>query len=89
MTDRFPQLLGTKITHAWTGNAAFTLDALAHMGQQNGMHYLPGCNGSGVAMMGWQTARKIAGVANRQSAFDTENFPPTLCILAIPGSFSR
>jgi glycine/D-amino acid oxidase-like deaminating enzyme len=78
MTDRFPQLLGTKITHAWTGNVAFTLDALPHMGQQNGMHYLLGCNGSGVAMMtylGWQTARKIAGVANRQSAFDTEEFP--------------
>ena len=78
MTDRFPQLLGTKITHAWTGNVAFTLDALPHMGQQNGMHYLLGCNGSGVAMMtylGWQTARKIAGVANQQSAFDTEEFP--------------
>ena len=43
-----------------------------------GMHYLLGCNGSGVAMMtylGWQTARKIAGVANRPSAFDTEDFP--------------
>lgn len=78
MTDRFPQLLGTKITHAWTGNVAFTLDALPHMGQQSGMHYLLGCNGSGVAMMtylGWQTARKIAGVANQQCAFDSEEFP--------------
>jgi glycine/D-amino acid oxidase-like deaminating enzyme len=78
MTDRFPQLRGTRITHAWTGNVAFTLDALPHMGRQDGMHYLMGCNGSGVAMMtylGWQTARKIAGVANRQSAFDTEEFP--------------
>ncbi len=78
MTDRFPQLRGTRITHAWTGNVAFTLDALPHMGRQKGMHYLLGCNGSGVAMMtylGWQTARKIAGVANRPSAFDTEDFP--------------
>jgi glycine/D-amino acid oxidase-like deaminating enzyme len=78
MTDRFPQLRGTRITHAWTGNVAFTLDALPHMGRQEGMHYLLGCNGSGVAMMtylGWQTARKIAGVANRPSAFDTEDFP--------------
>jgi glycine/D-amino acid oxidase-like deaminating enzyme len=78
MTDRFPQLRGTKITHAWTGNVAFTLDALPHMGRQDGMHYLLGCNGSGVAMMtylGWQTARKIAGVANQPSAFDTEEFP--------------
>jgi glycine/D-amino acid oxidase-like deaminating enzyme len=32
MTDRFPQLHGVKVTHAWTGNVAFTLDALPHMG---------------------------------------------------------
>ena len=78
MTDRFPQLKGVKVTHAWTGNVAFTLDALPHMGRQDGMHYLLGRNGSGVAMMtylGWQTARKIAGVANQANAFDTEDFP--------------
>jgi hypothetical protein len=78
MTDRFPQMKGVKVTHAWTGNVAFTLDAMPHMGRQDGMHYLLGCNGSGVAMMtylGWQTARKIAGVANRVSAFDAEDFP--------------
>jgi glycine/D-amino acid oxidase-like deaminating enzyme len=78
MTDRFPQLRDVKVTHAWTGNVAFTLDAVPHMGQQDGMHYLLGCNGSGVAMMtylGWQTARKIAGVANYACAFDGEEFP--------------
>lgn len=78
MTERFPQLKGTRVTHAWNGNVAFTLDALPHMGRQDGMHYLLGCNGSGVAMMtylGWQTARKIAGVANHPSAYDTEDFP--------------
>jgi glycine/D-amino acid oxidase-like deaminating enzyme len=78
MTDRFPQLKGVKITHGWTGNVAFTLDALPHMGRQDGMHYLMGCNGSGVAMMtylGVQTARKIAGVANAACAFDTPDFP--------------
>lgn len=78
MTDRFPQLHGVKITHGWTGNVAFTLDALPHMGQQDRLHYLLGCNGSGVAMMtylGWQTARKIAGVSNRPSAFETGDFP--------------
>jgi glycine/D-amino acid oxidase-like deaminating enzyme len=78
MTDRFPQLRGVKVTHAWTGNVAFTLDALPHMGRQDGMHYLLGCNGSGIAMMtylGWQTARKIAGITNQPSAFDTDDFP--------------
>jgi glycine/D-amino acid oxidase-like deaminating enzyme len=63
MTDRFPQLKGSKITHAWTGNVAFTLDEMPHMGKFDNMHYALGCNGSGVAMMsylGHQTARKIA-----------------------------
>jgi glycine/D-amino acid oxidase-like deaminating enzyme len=78
MTDRFPQLRGVKITHGWTGNVAFTLDALPHMGQWDRMHFVLGCNGSGVAMMtylGWQTARKIAGVSNRPSVFDAARFP--------------
>ena len=79
MTARFPQLKGVKVTHAWTGNVAFTLDALPHMGKQaDGMHYLLGCNGSGVAMMtylGTQTARKIARVANAPCAFDMPEFP--------------
>ena len=78
MTDRFPQLGDARVTHAWTGNTAFTLDALPHMGRDDGMHYLLGCNGSGVAVMtymGWQTARKILGLANQPSAFDSEEFP--------------
>jgi glycine/D-amino acid oxidase-like deaminating enzyme len=78
MTDRFPQLRGVRMTHGWTGNTAFTLDALPHMGQQDGLHYCLGCNGSGVAMMtylGWQTARKIARAANYACAFDTPDFP--------------
>jgi len=78
MIDRFPQLRGVKVTHAWTGNVAFTLDALPHMGRRDDLHYCLGCNGSGIAMMtylGWQTARKIARVANYACSFDTEDFP--------------
>jgi glycine/D-amino acid oxidase-like deaminating enzyme len=78
MIDRFPQLRGVKVTHAWTGNVAFTLDALPHMGCQDDLHYCLGCNGSGVAMMtylGYQTARKIARLANYACSFDTEEFP--------------
>ena len=78
MTQRFPQLAGVRVTHAWTGNVAFTFDFLPHMGRSDGMHYLLGCNGSGVAMMtylGTQTARKILGGANRISALDERDFP--------------
>jgi glycine/D-amino acid oxidase-like deaminating enzyme len=78
MTERFPQLKNARVTHSWTGNTAFTLDALPHMGQEGGLHYCLGCNGSGVAMMtylGTQTARKIARVANAPCAFDQPDFP--------------
>ncbi|HEV8679177.1 MAG TPA: FAD-binding oxidoreductase [Stellaceae bacterium] len=78
MTARFPQLKGVRVTHSWTGNTAFTLDALPHMGEEGGLHYCLGCNGSGVAMMtylGTQTARKIARVANAPCAFDSPEFP--------------
>ncbi|MBV8494008.1 MAG: FAD-binding oxidoreductase [Alphaproteobacteria bacterium] len=78
MTARFPQLRGARVTHSWTGNTAFTLDALPHMGEEGGLHYALGCNGSGVAMMtylGTQTARKIARVPNAACAFDGPEFP--------------
>jgi glycine/D-amino acid oxidase-like deaminating enzyme len=78
MTERFPQLRDARVTHSWTGNTAFTLDALPHMGEEGGLHYCLGCNGSGVAMMtylGTQTARKIARVANAPCAFDEGDFP--------------
>jgi glycine/D-amino acid oxidase-like deaminating enzyme len=78
MAERFPQLNGIRITHGWTGNTAFTLDALPHMGEDDGMHYALGCNGSGIAMMtylGYQTARKIARAANYACAFDSPEFP--------------
>ena len=77
MVDRFPQLADVKITHAWTGNVAFTFDEIPHMGEMDGLHYALGCNGSGVAMMtylGREAARKLAGLANRRIAFDTD-FP--------------
>jgi glycine/D-amino acid oxidase-like deaminating enzyme len=78
MCNRFPQLEGCRITHAWTGNVAFTFDELPHMGELDGLHYALGCNGSGVAMMtylGTMSARKIAHVYNRKSAFDRPDFP--------------
>jgi glycine/D-amino acid oxidase-like deaminating enzyme len=87
MTDRFPQLQGVKVTHAWTGNVAFTIDALPHMGQREGLHYCLGCNGSGIAMMtylGWQTGRKIARAVNYACSFDTPEFPDHALYSGIP-----
>lgn len=77
MIERYPQLKDTRITHAWTGNVALTLDEQPHLGRLDGLHYALGCNGSGVAMMtylGTQLARKISGQANYRCAYDTGEF---------------
>lgn len=69
----FPQLRGVRITHAWSGNVAMTFDRLPHTGVHRGLHYALGCNGSGVAMMGYlghQSALRILGRANRRCAFE-------------------
>jgi glycine/D-amino acid oxidase-like deaminating enzyme len=79
MIDRFPQLRGIRITHVWTGNVAFALDYMPHMGTDQGLHYLLACNGNGVAMMtylGTQTAKKIAGGTNAPiNPLDGRDFP--------------
>lgn len=79
MLARWPQLAGVRVTHAWTGNTAFTFDFLPHMGvTEKGLHYAMGCNGSGVAMLsflGSQIGRKLLGGTNRANAFDGRDFP--------------
>ena len=78
MTDRWPQLKGARITHSWSGFVAMTRDALPHMGQEDGLHYCTGCNGSGVAMMpylGRQVARRIIEGGQTNCAYSKINFP--------------
>ena len=78
MTAVFPELRDVRISHAWTGNVAFTFDFLPHLGVHEGMHYAVGCQGSGVAMQTWlghRAALKIAGAANSETAFDGLPFP--------------
>ena len=77
MTQVFPELAATRITHAWNGNVAFTFDTLPHIGVQDGVHYAAGCQGSGVAMATWlghNAALKMAG-GNQSFALDGLTFP--------------
>ncbi len=78
MTDRWPQLKGTRITHSWSGFVAMTTDALPHMGQEDGLHYCTGCNGSGVAMMtylGRKVAQRILRNGQTHCAYEELTFP--------------
>ena len=79
MCDIFPTLAGVRISHAWTGNVAFTFDRLPHMGRDEiGAFYCLGCNGSGVAMMsylGHRTAQTILNPESPRCAYDGLPFP--------------
>ncbi len=78
MVRVFPALADVRLSHAWTGNVAFTFDGLPHIGAQDGVHYAAGCQGSGVAMASWlghQAALSIAGAANAAFALDGLRFP--------------
>jgi len=78
MIERWPQLKGIRITHSWSGLVAMTTDSIPHMGQEDGLHFCTGCNGSGVAMMtylGNQVARRILQDGHSDSAYVGVEFP--------------
>lgn len=74
----FPQLAGTRISHGWTGNVAFSFDRLPHVGVRDNVHYALGCNGSGVTMLsylGYRVATRISGSETAPTAFARQTFP--------------
>lgn len=78
MTGVWPQLADARISHCWAGLVAFTRDHLPHVGEVDGVHYLAGCNGSGLVMMtylGHQLGLKILGRQDRPLGVDGLHFP--------------
>jgi glycine/D-amino acid oxidase-like deaminating enzyme len=78
MVATFPKLDGARIRHAWGCKVGFTFDGLPHLGEINGLHYIMGCNGNGVAMMnylGYRLARKMIGPSSAPCVFDQPIFP--------------
>ena len=78
LTALFPELAGVRITHVWTGYTGYTFDTLPHLGEQDGVHYAGGYNGSGTAMslyLGHKIALRVLGSPEAACAFDTVRFP--------------
>jgi len=74
----FPELEGTRLTHSWTGNVAFTFDRMPHVGVHDGLHYAIGYCGSGVVKAtyyGHKTALKVLGDKDAATALDGRPFP--------------
>lgn len=78
LVERMPELADIKVTHAWQGNVAFTYDALPHAGELDGLHFVLGCNGSGVSMMpylGDAIGRALAGRLHGKLPFGEAPLP--------------
>lgn len=78
MGQVFPALRGVRISHAWSGNVAFTFDALPHLGCHRGIHYSLGYCGQGVALsiyLGNRLASGLLGRPEAESAFRDRPFP--------------
>lgn len=74
----FPQLEQYKITHSWTGKAAYTFDELPHVGMQDSIHYATGYCATGVSLssyLGMRTGQKILGLSEGETALDGLPFP--------------
>ena len=64
MLEVFPQLVGHRITHSWSGLVAYAFDHVPHLGQHDELYFAMGYCGSGVArasFFGTKLAYKILG----------------------------
>jgi glycine/D-amino acid oxidase-like deaminating enzyme len=74
----FPELEGTRFTHAWAGRCAATWDLLPHAGVQDGMHYALGYCFSGNAMapyLGSRIAARLLSRPRSATRFMAADFP--------------
>lgn len=67
-----PEIGRLRVSHCWSGKIAMTRDLIPHVGQHNGIHYILGCCGTGIAMFPWlgkRLAEAIDENADCKSAF--------------------
>ena len=83
----FPTLAGTRFSHLWRGEVAFTMDRLPHLGVHESVHFALGCNASGLPMGTWighKVALKLLGDPNGATPYDERRFPVSPSILGFP-----
>ena len=78
MTEVFPDLKDTRITHCWDGQSGFTFDELPHIGGHDGVHYAMGYCGVGMPMgtyLGHKVGLKVLRRPEGKTPFDERPFP--------------
>ena len=83
----FPELAGTRFSHLWQGEVAFTMDRLPHLGVHEGVHFALGCNAAGLPMgtyIGHKIALRLLGDPASDTPYDDRRFPISPSILGFP-----
>jgi len=60
----FPALRDVRLTHGWTGCVDCSRDLMPHLGEVDGVHYILGLGGHGIALAAWlgrAAARRLLG----------------------------
>jgi glycine/D-amino acid oxidase-like deaminating enzyme len=77
MCEIFPQLRGSRISHAWMGFVAYTFDTMPHIGQIDGLYYSMGYCGSGVSLssyFGMKIGQQVLGKKQGDSPLSNVSF---------------
>jgi glycine/D-amino acid oxidase-like deaminating enzyme len=77
LSQIFPELENTKISHSWMGYVAFTFDSLMHVGAEDGLYYAMGYCGSGIGMAGYlgmRVGQQVLGMEEGKTAFNEIKF---------------
>ncbi len=79
MTEVWPELKGTKLTHVWTGNTGYSFSHMPTVGERDGIHYAMGFSGSGTVMapyLGAKAALQALGDAKGETAYSQTQLKP-------------
>ena len=77
MTEIFPKLANTRISHTWMGYVAFTFNTMPHIGRHEGMYYCMGYCGSGVSLasyFGMKIGKQVLGESEGDSPLSNVAF---------------
>ncbi len=77
LTQIFPELNSTRITHSWRGNTGFSFNTLPNVGNTDGVWHAMGYSGNGNTMapyLGHKVALQMLGDSNGDTAFSHTQF---------------
>jgi glycine/D-amino acid oxidase-like deaminating enzyme len=63
MIEVYPQLRDTKVEYVWGGTLDFCFDIMPHAGRMDGIYFVVGYAGHGVAMASWQGQKMAQWIA--------------------------